>query len=395
MIQLESNTATDEELKQALASLGATLEEEKAVEVPKEEPKSEPTGEPGADKGAAEPEGKTAPVTEPEKKESQEVPPGEPKEDKAKGGWARKVEKLTAKVDSLQDRLDEELGDKGRLRNELAEAKAELAKANTAKPAAEEVKGPVRPKRPTLAECDYDQDKLDTEMGKYDDLVDAYHKGLRDLDLEQFSKKERERQAQEAEEAKVKASNEAFGKRLDPGKAGYPDWEELFDEVGDREKAGEKSFVELSDVGAGYIWNESENPADLLHFLANDLVNGDGAEAERLLALTPFRLVIELKSIEDRIAQERKAAVTPPKKEEPPKAAVADAPETPVKEQPKPKKTPDAPIEPLGGRTSPNPGNLEKQIADAANLEDGGKEYRRLREQQKVAAARAAGRIPA
>lgn len=383
MIQLESNTATDEELQSALASLGVEAPpEEKPVEVP--EPQSEPTGEPG-DKVAAEPEGKTEPVTEPVKKESQEVPPGEP--EKAKGGWARKVEKLTARIDSLQDRLEEKSGGEERLRAELAEAKAELAKANTVKPA-EEVKGPVRPKRPTLAECDYDQDKLEAKMGEYDDLVDAYHKEVATQSSEEAVKKERERQAKDAADAKIQAANDAFAARRDAGKTHYPDWQEVLDDAGDAVTVADKSEAVQS-----YIASKTKNPADLIYFFLKDLRDNDGAENERIAALDPFDQLFELKAIEERITKDRAVVVTPPKKEEPPKAAAADTPKTPVKEQPKPTKTPDAPIETLGGRTVANPGNFQKRLEDASKLDDGGKEYRKIRNEQKVAEARATGRV--
>lgn len=389
MIHIESNSATDEELKEAMKYAGIDpLADEKPTEVV-EEPKTEPEGEPG-DKVAAEPEGKTAPVTEPEKKPSQEAPAGEP--EKAKGGWARKVDKLTAAVDSLKERLEEKDGNEAKIRAELEAAKAELAKAK-ASPEVKEV-GPVKPKRPSrgdLSEWDYDENKYEQALEKYDSDLDTYHREVSNHSSEEAVKKERERQAKETEEAKVQASNEAFGKRLDPGKANYSDWKDVFDEIGDRESSGEKTLVAKSDIAAGYIWNEAENPADLLYFIAKDHLESDGSEADRLMSLSPFRMVIELKAIEDRIKREREAATAPPA--EPAKAA-AETPKTPVKETIRPLRTPDAPIEPVGGRTTANPGNLDKQLMEASERGDG-REVRRIRDLQRVTAAKAAGRIPA
>lgn len=406
MIELASNTATDAELQEALKELGAEppAEEKPVVATPPVEEKkaSEPKVEPG-DKAAVETPGKSATGTEPVKAETQVVPGVESAEEKekAKGGWQRKVEKLTKLVDSFKDQLEEEKGDKARLRAKLEDAEAQLAEVHAAKPSEEapKVTGPVRPKRPTLADSEFDQEKYDAALTKYDAEMDAYYDKMADIKAESAVAKDNERRATEAKQAQEAKFRQELNQRIEVGKAKYDDYQEMLDAakntptVCDKEVGGE-----MSGVALGYIEN-ADNPGDLIYYLAKDAAENGAKESKRLSGLSAFRLVIELKAIEDKILSEREKAAAPkvvpepPKKEEPPVVAVETPKvEPPAKPEKQVAKVPDDPIEPLGGRSSADPGNLTKQIEAAAERGDG-PEVRRLRDQQRIAAGRAAGRI--
>lgn len=389
---LESNTATVEEMKENLIALGFEPDEVQVKGVsdrkPAEEEGKKPE-EPGklGEKPAEATGTEAAEATGAPKDKVQEPPAVETEEEtakkeKAKGGWQRQVEKKTAENERLRDKLDEEVGDKTRLKAKLEQAERELAELKAGKPAEEPKKdaGPVRPKRPELPELkafEYDADKFEAAMKdhrkaevKYDDEMTTYFETVAEQKAEQRVEAENKKRAAEAEENRRIEIENAFVDRRDKDKVGIPDWDEVFASI------PEDANMPIADAvsAMGYIKYDSEHPALLYHFLFKDFLENNGAEGERIAALRPARQIIELKKIEDRLSAERTAKAEPPKKEEPPKAAAEKTPEKP-KQQPR---VPDDPIDPVGGNrvvADPNIEGLHKQIDEAGRAGD----YRKVR----------------
>lgn len=384
MVTLESNIATEAELKEALSSFGIeTPEPEPATNEPAKEATETP-GEPGG-KPAAEPEVKPAAEAVPAETTTQEVPPGEPGENakKAKGGLQRKVEKLTAA-------LEDERGDKAQLKADLDAAKAKLAEIEKTTKPAESAKPaePVRPKRPTKASVEFDEDKYEEAMSKYDEDLDTYFKAVTDKAKAEAVATTEAKLAQTQAEQKASAVMDAFVTRKDAGKAAYLDWDETLDAM----PKDAKTVADTSDHVRAYILSKSKQPADLIMYFAKDYLEDDGTESERIGAMDAYDQILELRAIEMSIAEKRKAPIVTSKKETPPPAAAQAEP--PAKPKPPAQRTPDAPIEPVSNRgASADPGNLNQQVQAAAERGDG-REVRRLRDLQKVQAARAAGRVP-
>ncbi len=386
-ITLESNSVSEQELKDALTSFGLDIDKEEAPgsgEPAKGEETPVPKGEPGA-KAAAEPEGKSEAGSEPVDK-SQETPP----ETKAKGGWQRKVEKLTAQLEGVRDQLEEKTGNEAKLRQDKLDLERKIAELSASGPdAAPKDDGIKRPVRPTLAGMDYDNEKLEAAMADYDEAVDKYTRAISEKTAKDTL--EADRVAREKKAADEKAADElaAFGKRVETDKEAIPDYQEVLDEL----PKGAHTVLDSSDAVVKFIKSKTKIPAALIHYFAKDLLDNDGAESTRLEAMDEIDQVLAMREIESNILQSRTAKNKPPEPAAPAKAETR-TPEPPVKERPKPQQVPDAPLETLGGRgTSANAGNLDRQIEEAAERGDG-KEVRRLRSLQQVAAARAAGRIP-
>jgi len=404
MVTIEQNFGTDEEVKEALASLGF----EPAVEVPPastEVPKPETSEQPGKPGGktAAEPDGKIAPGTETGEPKPQEVPPGESEEErkKSKGGFQKKIETLTAKTERLREELEDERGDKTRLQERLAEAERQLAEHQVSKPEADKKdEGPVRPKRPSLpelSEFEYDAEKFAaamkkyrTEEAKYDEELMAYVEAVADKKAESKIAADQERQRSEHVEAKRIEAENAFVER----RIADPANEELQETVAllPKDYKGFLEFEKEAEAARVYIKFKSKTPAALMLHFAKDHLENDGKETERFLAMDPIDHVFELREIEKKILADREAAKAPtPTKEKEPKPAEARRETPPAK--PQQAKVPDAPIEPVGGRVSTSdPGNLQDQLAAAAERGDP-REVRRIRDLMRVAEARRAGRI--
>lgn len=394
---LESNFATDTELTEALASFG--IEPPKPEEVqPEVAPvvETEPGG-PG-DKVAAEPEGKPEPKTEKGKKESQEVTTEgetEAEKKKSKGGFQRSIELKTAQIESLKEELDEERSDKVKTKAKLAELEAQLAELTAGKPK-EDTKAPaelVEPKRPKRSEHDFDEEAYETAMDKYDADLKAYHKAFADKAIQSGLEAHRQSQEAEANQRLAEQQVATFNGRINAEKADLEDYDELLAALPDSYK---HSLIDLSEHARAYVLVKSKHPAHLIHYFAADHVHGKDAENKRFLSLDAMDQIAELRELENRLIAEKTKAPAKPDKDGESKdgkpEAKAKTPEVvpPAKPKPPAQRTPEAPIEPLGGRTSADPGNLDKQIRDASARSDGGIEYRRLRKLQ-IEAARKAG----
>lgn len=355
---------------------------EDAVKVSNVEDKK-PTGETpveGQEHSESVPAGDKPKADTEDKQQGKEVKPkveGEEEKPKAKGGFQAKIDKLTASRDRLQEDLDAERGGKAKLQAQIDELNAQLG---TLKPTQtkEELKtdGPVRPTRPTREQFEYDEEKYEVAMAKYETDSDAYHDAVAEkkvADLRASLKKEGEdKQAADVKKAQM----EEYSKRFEAGLKDIGDLDELLAEVPD----GHQGLFDKSFTAENYILRKAKNPAALLRYMANDYVNNDDAESKRLLALDDYDLVIELRAIEDTLNSAKK--VTPVVDTDPGKTKTEDAP---VKPQPKPKQVvPDSPIEPVGGRHQPSLLNLDEQLEAAAKAQDIPK-FRELRRQQRAA----------
>ncbi len=413
---IEDNTSTPEELNAALVDLGfepAVKPEVKANEPdkggePSKEEKPDSEGKPG-DKTSAEPEGKSATDPEPVIEKPQETPPGEelgadgkPKE-KAKGGFQKKIETLTSRVETLRDKLEEKDGSEARLQRQLEEAKRELEDFRAGKTAEPEKKddGPKRPKRPEvpdLSKLDYDTAKYEQAMkdyrvaeDKYDNDLDAYNGAVADKKAKDAVAAENKRREDAQREAQVtKVEGEAID-RLLGGKKAYEDWDDVYESLPEKAELP----LDKSEVACGYIKYDSADPAGLYRFFFKDYLENDSAEGERIAKLSPARQVVELAKIEDRLAAERKGTkVADPVKPEPVVEDKKPTQEPPAKPKP-PAKVPDEPIDTLGGGRAiagTSLPSLYKQ-ADAAALAGDGKEARRLLAQIEIEERKHAGKV--
>lgn len=403
-ITIESSVFSEEELAEALSSIGAVPEEqakpkeEPAKEADKEKP-SESTGELGGSAEAT--EGKSGTESEPVKKEKQEAPQGESNEEKNNkrgGGWQRQVEKKTAQIEALNERLDEEVGDKRRLREERDALKAELEQLKAGKPSGEPTKetGPVRPKRPAmpqLSEFEFDADKFgkamkeyQTAADKYDDDMTAYYEQVADKKAKEAVAAENQRQVEAQQEYERVQKWNVSVDRLNESKKHYEDFEEVYSRITDAMNAlpkDERSMpIDSSTRVLRYLQDVCKDRAGVLRHLYLDYLDNDSADQERILALDPDEQIIELKEIEKRLASEREAKAKP----------AAKAPEPPPPAPKKPAKTPEPPIEPVSPRpTTVDPGNLNAQLERAAEAGDF-REIRRLRELQRQQVAKQNGR---
>lgn len=384
-IELYSNTGTEEDLKEAFTANGATVPgaatvDDKPKEEPKKETKPEQTVEPGAEDAA-----ETAAETDPEKGPEDKTKQGH-QEPKAKGGWQRKVEKQRAEIADLRKKLDEYAGVETSpkykaMQEELAAAKAKLTELNP--PTVTKDEGPVKPKRPTLAECDYDQDKLEAALEAYDDKMTQYHESIAERKTnELLTQREQAEQAKRMEEESNRVYNE-FVTRKDKERDLIPDFDELIEASG---KTGQSTIFDRIQDGSkfgkvtpaeSYLVMKSKHPAELLAFFMKDLVENDGDENERFQALDPIDLIIELRELEGRLASDRAKAAkgsTSGKEETTPK----EPEKPPVKPQRTIAKTPDAPLETVGGgSTNVVSGDLNARMAKAAAAGNS-KEFREL-----------------
>ena len=369
MVVLESDTQSEQEIKEALVAHGLTPEEpaktDDSAKPVVDGKKSEPEGAPG-EKIPAETKGEAAITTEVVEGKSQETPqetkPADEK--KAKGGFQAKIDKLTAKAESLVEQLEEERGSKTALQKQLETVQAELEALKPAEVKTDE--GPVRPKRPKLSDVDFDQEKFDVLEEKYDEELDAYYAAVTD-------KKTKEAVAgyeQSAAQAQEMATRR---ERIRISAKDIPDYNDVIAALPDE---SEKQIV-IPPIVATYIDKKSEHPAELMYFLAKDYLDNEGEEIDRLSKLDDFEQAYEIRKIEERLVSERKSAKKPAKEAEPkPKAepevkaapaAVAKPEAVPVKEQPKAEALEDdAPLTTVGTRATGRELNLGELSALAA-----------------------------
>lgn len=386
---LSSKTQTEAELVGALEANGLkpevegaeTVEAEKPAEGEKKpselpDPKVEKTEEEG-DKIAADQESD-------EEDKSQEKPQGETKGDgdkpKSKGGFQKRLGALTRQKALVEDQLELERGSKVALQKQLDEVNEKLAALQPKEP--EKTSEPVRPKRPTLKDADFDQDKLDGMLDEYETKLDEYHATIADKKAEARVAAAEEKRTQEAREATVKAQETAFYERRDKSMKVYEDFDELAEALGDSQ-----TITDRSNIVSDYISLKSKDPAHLIHFFMDDFVNNGGAEAAKIEKMDGYDQAYAIKEIEDRLIKEHKdKSKTAPKAAKDPDEA--EEPKTPEVKPPAKREarteTPDDPIKPLGGGGTRTKGkSLDEQMQEAADNHDP-KTFNKLFNQQKA-----------
>jgi hypothetical protein len=345
MVTFTSSTQSVDEMKDALELHGQTVipgePEPAALEpsVPPEKPSESPS---------TDPDGESAPASEAEKKPQEtqvakpvEAPPAEPKP--PRGNFESRRKSLERQVDRLQDDLELERGSKTKLESQLAEAQAQLAKLKPAE--ASKVEGPVRPVRPAFPRReadDYDGSKYEAAVGKYDadarkydDDMEAYRvASLNDA----IAKRDKESKDRE-EAARIERQNNEVRARFTEQAKAFPDFDELV------EAMPEEPVPTTPDFDQAVMG--SENSALMVRHFMLDFLDNKSVDRERLLKMTPHRMVMELGKLEDKLVAEHAkpvAAAPPAPAAEPPKPP--ERPARPPRQQPQP--TP--PIEPVGSR---------------------------------------------
>jgi hypothetical protein len=372
MVTLTSETQSPEEMAQAFEHFGykPKVEGDKSeaekppvseTQVEPVETKSDKTGEPGGDKTPVETKPETVAAPEPAKDKKQETPQedkAEPKVDevtehkKATDGFKRKLEAKVAELGRTREELEAERGDKSVLRDRIKalETQIEDLKPKDVKPTE-----PVKPKRPTRAQFEFDDDKYEAAMDAHDTAMDAYNKQVNELAITKALETAAEKSATEEAQRKSDAAYAAFEKRRDAEKnsdaADLADWNDVRDKI--LAMPGKPlTIFEASDAASAFVAGEADNPAGVIHYFAKDLVETGGEESARVAALNPLAQIKELTKIDDRITAQRKASKKAPE----PKAEVKPEPEVKVEpEKPPapivkpPVKTLESPLSPLGG----------------------------------------------
>ena len=378
MITLASETQTEQEMKDALVANGLTVTEPAKPEEPaapvEDKTKSEPEGAPG-EKIPAETKGEVPATPEVAESKPQETP----QEHKPKGGFQAKVEKLTAKADRLMEELEAERGSKTALQRKLDEVNAQLAELKPAEVKTDE--GPVRPKRPKLSDVDFDQDKHEENLEKYETELDAYYKQVADDTAKQAVA------GYEQSAAQARHQSEWLG-RINEDKKDIPGYDELIAMLPDEKT----NPIQIPPLIAAYMEHKSKHPGHLSAYLAKDYLDEEnpGAEMARLSKLDEYDQVIEIREIEDRLVKEAKAAKKPAKDAEPTATEVKPvAPKSevvpPVKEKPKAEAL-DDPISPVGTRAI----GRQRTMAELSELAAGGDKAARKMLMEQVTAVQAA-----
>lgn len=333
----------------------AKLEPSVAPEKPSESPSVDPSAE-------------SAPASEAEKK-PQETQAAKPEEKTVepkpqRGNFESRRKALERQVDHLQDELDLERGNKTKLANQLAEAQSELAKLKPAE--ASKVEGPVRPTRPAFPRRetdDYDGSKYEAavskyheDTGKYENDMDAYRATINERSVnEAIAKQNQERKEQEAQAAIDRQNAEIRAKITEQAKA-FEDFGELVEAMPEEAVPTTPDFDRAIEA--------SENPAILIRHFMLDFLDNKSVDRERLLKLSPHRMVMELGRLEDKLVAEHAKPVVAPQKEAPVAATAptpaAEAP-TPPERPARPRQQPqlEAPIEPVGSRAGNGVVHLE------------------------------------
>lgn len=365
---LTSNTESAESLAEVLRSRGITLDEpeQKPAEATETKPSEQPvkTGE-----DAPAPGSETAPVSDAEEKKPQEQST-KPKEDDdnhpSRGKFKAEKTRLREQIARISDDLETERGSKAALRAKLEAAEAELAKLTKPSEATPKEEALQRPKRPTRAEFEYDDDKYEAAMSAYEVQVDEFNTKMTDKRVTDALAARDKADQDKAQKAVADAFWDDFVARRDAEAAEIEDYKDLLEAVPD--------FEVSPDVRMRII--QSEVPAHLVHYFMKDHVENDGKELARLSRLDPLIQGREVAKIESKLmlerAQGKKPAPAAPKvapvvTKQPADEApiVEEKPAEPVKktEPAKPPVRPalEAPIEPLGSRSN----TRTKTLADA------------------------------
>lgn len=343
MTTIVSNTESRESLDAVLKSRGITpdvsepvIETAKAPETP-----TPPPAIPGESPSGQ--TGESAPVLETGKESTQvtqAVPPVPPAEPKPEAKFEPRRKQLERQVARLHEDLELERGSKTTLQTKLAEAEAKLAELTPAIPKDDT---PVKPKRPTRAEHEFDDEKYEVAMDKHEQDMAAYHAAVTDKTVNDRLAKRDQEDKDKAAKASADAYYADYEKRRDEEAGEIPDYRERLEASPDFKVP---DAVEMKIL-------QSEIPAHLIHFFLLDAQEGEGKELARISRLDPVFQGREVARIETRLAVERELAkkaaaapvvaevqVTPPKPPETP-------PAKPIKKAPL-----EPPIEPLGSRTN-------------------------------------------
>lgn len=340
---LESNFETREQLEAVLKARGY-----------EPDPESTPTpASPGESPSGKAPASETVPVVETGKETqvTQAAPTveGEPKTATPEAKFEPRRKQLERKVERLHEDLDLERGSKAALQVKLDAAQAELAKLKPAEPEPKTVEL-AKPKRPTRAECDYDDDKHEAAMDKYETDLAAYNAAVIDKTVTDRLAANAEAETKRALQAEADAIFDAFVKRRDEQKASIDGYEEL------REAAGD---LPISPILEEFLIR-SEFPAALFAFFYKDMADNEGKELARYERIPEVLRVRELTKLELKLAEESKGGKAPKEPKKPAEAKTVETAAPVATEDPKPQpvqparqqpKIEDAPLEPLGGRS--------------------------------------------
>ncbi len=343
MMTVDTNFGTEADLKAAVVAAGRTPVEETAVPEVVAEPEkkiTEQPAKPGEKTPVAAVGSESTPASEPGEKKPQESSQAAPPEPKptATHGFKSKAEKAQQLVDRLQQDLELEKGSKATLLAKLATAEAELAKLKPAVPAAAADTGPVKPKRPTRAECDYDDERYEAAMDTYDTSMDTYNQAMSQKAVSDALVADRAKQHKDQMEAQQNAAFNQWVERRDTGAQRYPDWQETFEALPE-----DADFPPDSAARAAVL--ESENTADLMYYFAKDVLENDGKELQRVSKLGPVAQVREITRLEQKLASQHENPVV----ETAPAAAVAPVaePAKPPEKVPAKPKQPAVIVEPI------------------------------------------------
>lgn len=354
-----TGTGSDADTNAALEHYGYKVEDAPAevetapaaVEEAPTTPPATPPASPGESPSGSEVE--TVPVpTEAGKEatETQVAPPAEPKAGDAKFETRRK--QLERQVARLHEDLDMEKGGRKALQDKLDAATAELARLRPAEPEKPVVEALVRPKRPTKADAEFEEDKLEQLLDAYDVALDEYHRKVAQKEASEALAEREKVRVKSEEDAARKTADQQFALRVNEETKAIPEYAGLLQEL--TEMQGAEKPLPMTGVLEAHIKLASEHPGQLLHYFLKDFVQGGGKEMARLANMNEILQAREINRIETRLEKEHAAqaeTVVPstPVAAEPP--AVAAPPVVP----PKPKLIPkidDEPITTVGSRSA-------------------------------------------
>lgn len=375
MLTIATSGIPEAEVRAALEASGREIADPEPAAAPAaEEPNPSVPPTPAGESPVAAPDGEIAAPSEGAEDEpqgdtpaKQEAQPAEPPT--RRDNFEKKRVKLEKQVGHLQTELELERGSKTELQKKLEATEAELAKLKPAEaaPATPKDEGPVRPKRPTLESCEFDNERYDREMEQHEVALDAYYKALARKEVEDAQKAEvAQREADQKKAAEVQAETE-YRERLESGAKGIPDYEQVLADVGDD--------VKLTDFTHAYIKN-ADSPAHLIHHFLKQARDGvANPDLDRIEAISnPFKKNMALRDLELKVAGRASAAAEPAT---PPAAPVATEPAKPpvptVRQVSRPAKVVDEPITPVGSRAPSNGAALSQAKSPM--------EYARLRNQ--------------
>jgi hypothetical protein len=362
-VHISSNTQSEQEMREVLDMFGLS------PDTPEPEPIPDAKGEKPEPKVKAgestppEPSGESAPDSEPGKKPQEKLAtqePGEAPEGEApKKFEPREHRKLQRRIERLVDDLEASSGKNATLERELAALKEQLVALtpppDTAKPA--EL---VKPKRPTRAECEYDDDKYEQQMAEYDDKLAEYHAAVNRKSIDEALANAQETRRKEDEDKAVANALADLNRRTVADTQEYGLTEEYNSMV---EQLPEEP-IKIGDAAEAYMMGKSKHPGLLIHYFMSDYLNGDGVECERFRNLDVIDQSIEIRELEQRLlAAHKKPAAEAEPETKPKPAAAAPPPEKPEPPPAKPKpaaKPPAEPIEPVGSRASVGTAGLDK-----------------------------------